>query len=337
MSDIKPRPATHEFMSLYLLNQRQGLTKQQKSQFQNLLNGYFGECLFDSFVREFGNSNWHYLQDVMVKVNGKISQIDGIIITANNIYIIEVKYFNNNHTVKDHCWTSTKFSFPDEIFIQLTRGVNKIKHILRENQINYSVKGILVFTCPHSEQTILDNVDFLVLQCNQIRNKLIELAVQEFNPVSGLEKILNAIQTFTIEETDDRADIDHRTFQQMLKGPICHKCRSFQLAISKQFFLCHHCGAKELKSNATDRLIKEYAILNRNKCLKANPIHKFIDGKIDIRTIQRVLNSRYKKVDSTQTSAFLNPHPIIQFSLVEKKPVKHSDIQALFSINWKMP
>ncbi|WP_312889188.1 nuclease-related domain-containing protein [Desertibacillus haloalkaliphilus] len=72
------------------------LSKKDKQHFFNLKKGYEGEIIFDSLTEKI-QSECFILNDLLLKQNNTMFQIDSLLIFQESIYIFEVKNFEGDY------------------------------------------------------------------------------------------------------------------------------------------------------------------------------------------------------------------------------------------------
>ena len=91
----KARTESIELQILRSLNSRMDLSDKEKQHYFNLKKGYEGELMFDALTEKL-QCDCLILNDLLLKLNQTIFQIDTIIIFPETIYLFEVKNFEGD-------------------------------------------------------------------------------------------------------------------------------------------------------------------------------------------------------------------------------------------------
>jgi len=125
---------------------RTTLTPKQRSYYDQLSKGYLGEKKLQSIIRENSYQNIIPLFGHIFEVGQTEIQIDCLLITANTIYLLEVKnytgeyYINNNQIF--HLQSHREIYNP---LNQIERSTFLFKKLLEELDIKFDIKSYVVF------------------------------------------------------------------------------------------------------------------------------------------------------------------------------------------------
>lgn len=92
----KSRTLPEELIIFRILNKRMTLSEKDSQRYFHLKKGYEGEVLFDELTEKL-QCECLILNDLLLKVNNTILQIDTLIIFSKNVYFYEVKNFEGNY------------------------------------------------------------------------------------------------------------------------------------------------------------------------------------------------------------------------------------------------
>lgn len=88
--------------------------------FKPRIKGYFGEKSVSLFISGLDELKYKVINNIMLRVNGKTSQIDHIIVSNYGIFVIETKNYKGWITGNeyDDYWRQTIFKRKDKFKIQ---------------------------------------------------------------------------------------------------------------------------------------------------------------------------------------------------------------------------
>ncbi|MCD8508627.1 MAG: NERD domain-containing protein [Bacillus sp. (in: Bacteria)] len=92
----KPRTPSWMLVVRRALFCRDGLDENQRRYYFNLENGYKGECIFDEYVKALPD-DWLILNDLTLEHNNTTVQIDSLLASSKNLYLIDTKYLENDY------------------------------------------------------------------------------------------------------------------------------------------------------------------------------------------------------------------------------------------------
>ena len=143
----KSRNQSSELKVLESLNTRMNLSGKDKQHYFNLKKGYEGEILFDLLTKKL-QCECLILNDLLLKLNNTLFQIDTLIITSEIIYLFEVKNFEGDY----YCESDRFFKKPNtEInnpLTQLSKGESLLRQLLQNLGFNIPICASVVFINP---------------------------------------------------------------------------------------------------------------------------------------------------------------------------------------------
>ncbi|WP_332249037.1 nuclease-related domain-containing protein [Bacillus sp. J33] len=92
----KFRNKAAELLLLKSLRTRMSLSDKEEQHYLNLKKGYEGEILFDLWTNKL-ESDCYILNDLLLKLNNTLFQIDSLVIFSECIYIFEVKNYEGDY------------------------------------------------------------------------------------------------------------------------------------------------------------------------------------------------------------------------------------------------
>lgn len=297
----KTRTESLELQILRSLNTRMDLTDKDKQHYFNLKKGYEGELMFDALTENL-QCDCLILNDLLLKMNHTLFQIDTIIIFPEKIYLFEVKNFEGDFYYDgDRIYMKSKTEISNPL-IQLNRGESLFRRLLHYHGFNIEIDASVVFINPEFTlyQTPLNKPFILPTQLNRYLKRL--------NTISSK---LNDRHTMLAEQLVSLHILDtpynqlpSYDYGQLQKGITCAKCNSFSISVNRTHSVCMKCGFEEVAANAIMRSVEEFRLLFPNQKITTNVIHdwcKLINSK---KRIHRLLEKNYKMVGTNRWSFY---------------------------------
>ncbi|MEH7236131.1 nuclease-related domain-containing protein [Bacillus sp. JJ1562] len=144
---IKPRGENMELMLFRFLRIRKKLELEDENNFAYLEKGWLGEKQFDELLLGLPNGCL-ILNNLLLKVNNTIFQIDSLLITQKKINIFEIKNNEGDYFFKNdrlHMINGKEIKNPH---IQITRSESLFRQLLQELRFNVSVESQVIFINP---------------------------------------------------------------------------------------------------------------------------------------------------------------------------------------------
>lgn len=289
---IKEREAPHALKIMEALNNRMRLTQQQKNYFANLVKGLDGERRFDALIGDLPCEHI-YIQDLTLKVNRTIFQVDSLLITRKAIHIYEVKNYEGEYILQSNklvnCTTNKEILNPA---IQLERSSTLMRQFLDERGISMKLEGHVVFVNP----------EFILYQSNRNQRYILPGMLRrhandlnkEVGELSNLHrKCADVLCSENLLETP-YSDLPEYTFDSLRKGILCHRCSAEINDLTGRLFICKACGYRETAQRSVLRHIREYLLLFSDSKLSTGVIHEWCDRTPSRYTIRTVLNKNFQ-------------------------------------------
>ncbi|MEH7223146.1 nuclease-related domain-containing protein [Bacillus sp. JJ1566] len=144
---IKSRGENLELELIGFLRIRRKLEVEDENNFNYLEKGWHGEKQFDQLLIGLPNECL-ILNNLLLKVNNTLFQIDSLLITRKKINIFEVKNNEGDHIFKNdrlHLISGKEIKNP---LNQITRSESLFRQLLQELRFNIAVESHVVFINP---------------------------------------------------------------------------------------------------------------------------------------------------------------------------------------------
>ena len=146
---IKPRLEPLELLILRSLNNRMELLNKEKNYYINVEKGFAGEKKFDEWMEEFLNEEWLVLNDLLLERKNSVFQIDSLLITAEKIYLFEIKNYEGDYYIEADRWYTLAGKEILNPISQLDRCESLFRSLLHHLGNSYVIESYVVFINNH--------------------------------------------------------------------------------------------------------------------------------------------------------------------------------------------
>ncbi|WP_102274803.1 nuclease-related domain-containing protein [Cytobacillus massiliigabonensis] len=287
----KPRMESIELLILKALDSRICLSSKVKQLYFNLKKGYEGEILFDSLTEQL-QCECLILNDLLLKQNNTLFQIDSLIIMSDTIYLFEVKNYEGNYYYESDKLYKIPKSEINNPLIQLIRSESLLRQFLHSLGITIPIHSSIVYINPEFTlyQTPLDKPFILPTQVNSFLKKLNKSSTklnEKHNRMAD-KLILHHIQDPPFNQ------LPSYKYEEMHKGITCVNCTSITVSNMGKICICHKCGFEEAVEAAVMRSVEEYKLLFPEKKVTTNIIHEWCKVVKSKKRIRRILSENFK-------------------------------------------
>lgn len=169
----KPRTKSIHLQILSYLFNRMNLSTNDKQYYLNLKKGYEGEIMFDSLTENL-QCECLILNDLLLKMNNTIFQIDSLVISPEAVFLYEVKNYDGDYYYEtDRIYKKSKAEIINPL-TQLLRSESLLRQLLHNLRLNLPIDASVVFINPEFTlyQAPLSKPFIFPTQINQYLNKL---------------------------------------------------------------------------------------------------------------------------------------------------------------------
>lgn len=284
---INIRKKSKELLYYEALKARSHLSQNELYQYEVVVKGYEGECLYDDLLDESGHNNLLVLRDIYLKVGQSVTQFDSILISDYELKINEIKNFSGDYKyVNDQLFKGNQ-TISDDPLHQLGRATGKIKRLVQPDKNRLLVEGKLIYV---NDEFYLTSDNDMIWK-NIVARGNLKRYFRQVNSVSSsgdrAEKILEILQKHEVDNPYFNLKAD---FNRVKTGIYCGRCGSFHLQKDRFHFSCLNCGSKESNETHVLRAICDYQHLFYDDLMTRTKLYEFVDGKVSGKTIWRVLS-----------------------------------------------
>lgn len=282
----KSRMEPVELLLLEALNLRIKLSEKDKQTYLSLKKGYEGEILFDSMTVKF-ESDCLILNDLLLKHNNTVFQIDSLIITQERIYLCEIKNYEGDYYYEnDRLYVITKSEITNPLN-QLSRTETLLRQLLQSLGYNPLIDAKVIFINPEFTlyQAPLDKPFVFPTQVNRYLRS-IERTPSRLN---GKQRSLaSKLTTMHLTESPYRI-LPNYSYELLQKGIICLECSSLSVFVEGRRCICRDCGHEEKLSEALQRNVNEFKLLFPKRKITTTEIYHWCNGLIPKQRVRRFL------------------------------------------------
>lgn len=299
----KSRSESAELLILDSLNKRMSLTEKDKQHYLVLRKGYEGEVLFDSMTEKL-ECQCLILNDLLLRINHTVFQIDALIITSETVHIFEVKNFEGDYYYEDDKLYLTNKKEVTNPLPQLSRSETLLRQLFLHLGYHSSINGKVIFINPEFSlfQAPLGKPLILPTQVKRFLNRVNKTP----SKLNGKHKLLAENLNSLHLTKSPYQQLPNYSYDEVRKGIICDRCHSFEVIVEGKRCICGDCREEEKLSTAVMRSVAEYKLLFPERNLTTNEIYqwcKVVDSK---RRIRRILERNFHVVGVRQWSVYVD-------------------------------
>lgn len=289
----KEREKSSSLLIMESLMNRSNLSKDERNRYAYLVKGLEGEQILDRRT-EMLECDCLVLNDLLLKINGTVVQIDSLLITANGICIYEVKNYEGKYFYEAE--KLYKLSTKREVMsplIQINRSQTLLRQLVEQLGFNVSVNAFVVFV----------NQQFTLYQAPPQEELLLPTLLNEhFARINGISARLTKNHRRIAEELKSLhmessifTDIPNYESEKLKRGITCSQCGVFMDDFTRSWTCtCKCCGHEELISGIVIRHAEEYKRLFPDQKITTSVICKWCGNKLSAKRIWNILHHYYQ-------------------------------------------
>ncbi len=265
---------------------------QEKQYCSNLIKGYEGEVLFDSYTSKLA-CDCLVINDLLLQYNNTTFQIDTLIITPDKLYIFEVKNYEGNYFFEsDILYKKPKKEIYNPL-IQLHRSESLLRQLLQSYGFTIPVQAYVVFVNPAFTlyQAPLTKPIIFPTQLHAFFQNLNKSTAK----LNKKHKVLAEKLVSLHMEESPYSTLPKYKYSDLRKGICCVNCRSLSVNIVGRKCICQNCGNEEMVVDAVKRSTDELKLFFPELKITTNIIHDWCQIVESKRRIGRILDKFYTK------------------------------------------
>lgn len=282
-----------ELLVLGYLEKRMNLEENDRNHYYNLQRGYEGELLFDSMTERL-QGNCYILNDLLLKANNTTFQIDTLIITAETIYLYEIKNYKGDYYYEaDKFFRKPKTEITNPLY-QLERSRSLLRQLIHKYGFNLPIHASVTFVNPEFTlyQAPLDKPIIFPPQINRHLNRINAIPTPLNQRHQRLAEKLISLHM----EDSPFSQLPSYDFDQLRKGITCCKCGSFNITVQTRNCNCMKCSYNEPVKDAIMRSVKEFKILFPDQKITTSKIHEWCQVVESQKRIRKILDQNFQMI-----------------------------------------
>lgn len=299
---LKERTESDELLAMRYLNTRMELTEKERFHYLNLEKGYEGEIKFDLLTESLLEERY-IIHDLLLEVNHSYFQIDTLIISQGVIHLLDIKNYQGDCYLESDKLHSviTGREYKNPIG-QLKRSSTLFRQLLQNLKQNYLVEAYVIFINPEFS-LYQAPMDLPIILPTQVNRLLSELNNTPSKLNDGQKKLAQSL--LSLHQTKNPFTVLPKYhYDQLQKGIYCKTCKSFQVSLVNNHFVCGKCGGIEKIQDTILRNIKEFVLLFPEQKITTQRIYEWCKTDLNQKTIRRILKKNYTSLGSTSNTYY---------------------------------
>lgn len=302
---------------------RKGLSPQEIQQYEQIKAGFYGEAKLSELIV---SGNFHHiipLFDIRLLSRNAELQIDCLLLTENNIFILEVKNYRGDYYIENN----NLFFLPTKRQVhtpltQLERTEFLFKRILDDQKIHRKVQSYLVFI----------NNDFMLYGASpelpmifppQIKSFLKQINENAYRLTSHSKKLAHKLTSQQIEHSAYERYPDY-SFDRLKYGLFCGHCFSLLIKNGRETLTCPRCRSTILSEDAILFAIAQFHLLFPTEKIRTELITKWCGNLVSKKAVRRTLQKNFIVHPGGKYTHYSYKHARSHLQYLSQKFMKHA-------------
>ncbi len=299
---FKVRRISAKLRILRILNKRMELPEDSKQYLTSLNKGYEGEVMFDSLTKDLQCENY-ILNDLLLKVNNTMFQIDSLLITQHTLFPFDVKNFEGDYFCdSDKLFTKSKYEVTNPV-PQLKRCETLFRQFLQTQRISFPIDSKVVYINPEFTLYQAPMNDPIILP-TQVKKHLKKFDTIPSKLNDKHKRLADTLLAHHIEEFT-YSQLPPYHYEEIRKGLTCEVCDSFEIFVDGRRCVCGKCGHVEKDELALLRNIEEYILLFPDRKITTIEMYNWCNGSLSMKRIHTILLKNFKAIGSHQWTYYV--------------------------------
>ncbi len=283
---------------------RKKLEIEDENNFAYLKKGWLGEKQFDELLEGLPNECL-ILNNLLLKVNNTLFQIDSLLMTQKKINIFEIKNNEGDYFFKNDCLHMITGKEIKNPLNQITRSESLFRQLLHELRFNITVESQVIFINPefYLYEAPVKAPFVFHAQLGRFIKNLESIADSEFS--QGHLRLAEKLASLHIMK-NPYSRLPAYNYGELKKG-IIGKCGcTFMEVVNQNYLICPRCGELEHKESAVLRSVREFSSLFPDRKVTVNGVMEWC-GVISKKRIRQILFKNFQLIKMGKASYYIYP------------------------------
>lgn len=315
---MKSLSPTKKLLIYDALFSRKKLTPQENHRYDQLLKGFKGEKKLEKLFHKGNNEKITALFSCLYEHNSQEFQIDCTLITSDIIYLLEVKNYSGNYSMRNNSiyYLPTNQEINNPIN-QLTRTEILFKNMLSEMKINMQVRSFIVFV----------NRNFVLYNVSEEMPIILPPQIERFFQKTNENAYAPTDQTTRIAERLLHRNKQESTYERRPKyeisecrrGLFCMYCHTVLNRAGRQTFGCGRCNKKYNVEEVVLYAVAQYHLLFPEKKIRVEKLLDWCGDEISDGYMRRILTKHLRNMPKSRYSYYYFQDKQLPFRLLSQK------------------
>lgn len=300
------------------LSSRKQLTHEESHRYDQLLKGFKGEKKLEKLFYQGNYNKIIPLFSCLYEHDSREFQIDCTLITSDTIYLLEVKNYSGNYSMRNNSIhylpTNREISNPIN---QINRTEILFKNMLADMKINMQVRSYIVFV----------NQNFVLYNASEELPIILPPQIERFFQITNENAYMSTEQTKKIAEKLRQGNKNKSIYERRPKydisecrrGLFCMHCHAGLDRVGRQTFKCEQCDKNYHVDEAVLYAVAEFHLLFPDKKIRVEKILDWCGDAVSAKFIGRVLARNLSKVAKSRYTYYYFEDKQQPFLLLSRK------------------
>lgn len=315
---MKSLSPTKKLLIYDALFSRKKLTPQENHRYDQLLKGFKGEKKLEKLFRKGNYNKITALFSCLYEHNSQEFQIDCTLITSDTIYLLEVKNYSGNYSMRNnsiyYLQTNREINNPIN---QLTRTEILFKNMLAELKINMQVRSFIVFV---NKNFVLYNAseELPIILPPQIVRFFQKTNANAYAPTGHTTKIIEKLlQRNKYESNYERRP--NYNISECKRGSFCMYCHTRLDRTGRQIFKCRQCNKKFNVEEVVLYAVSQFHLLFPEKKIRIEKILDWCGDEISDGYMRKILTKHLENMPKSRYSYYYFQDKQLPLRLLSRK------------------
>lgn len=298
LEDVRKSKALSLYEALLI---RRRLSKEEEGQYYNELQGFRGEKKFAGLLRQHVDGEFISLYGLLLRQRSSIFEMDCLLILRKQLFMIEVKSFLGEYSLRDDQFYAEKAqrAYPNPIH-QLKRAETNLVGLLTQMNISAPVHSFVVFV--NESFTLFTERNPMIILPTQLDEFFSHINQLAGGITSAHEKLATRLSELHLTD-NPYEQLPVVDYHQLNKGLFCHSCKK-RLTKRRYGVFCRGCLQYESVDSAIMHAVVDFQTLFPNEAIKTAVIFDWIGEMFSKNTIRKVLKTNLKRYGSHKKTEY---------------------------------